>query len=116
MIRAVLLAACLTGCAHVAGPGPALNVPPFMDANDRAITNASAHVGWALAVPLVGERIGGRKGLWISGLAWVALTLAQEQWLHAPAQPDPFYPSEVRTDLVTRILPTLALLAWDLLR
>src|SRR5690349_7693814 len=37
--------------------------------DDATITNASAHIGWALAVPLAGEQLGGRKGLWIAGLS-----------------------------------------------
>jgi hypothetical protein len=83
--------------------------------NNQTLTNASAHVGWALAVPLAGEYLGGRKGLWVAGLSWVAVTLAQEAFFHAPVNPGPAYPSEVRTDLLTRLVPTAALLAWDLM-
>ncbi|MFL5272696.1 MAG: hypothetical protein ACJ79E_11610 [Anaeromyxobacteraceae bacterium] len=83
--------------------------------SDAALTNASAHVGWALALPLAGKAIGGRKGLWIAGLSWMTATLAQEALFHAPANPGPGYPAEVRADLLTRLVPTMALLAWDVL-
>jgi hypothetical protein len=95
----------------VLGGGKFVNI--FDD--DRALTNASAHVGWALAVPLAGKAIAGRRGLWIAGLSWVTVTVAQEALFHAPANPNPGYPSEVRADLLTRLVPTLALLGWDAL-
>jgi hypothetical protein len=95
----------------VFGGGKLVNV--FDD--DQALTNAAAHVGWAIAVPLAGERIGGRKGLWIAGVSWMALSVVQEALFHAPAQPEAGYPSEVRADLLTRLVPTAALLLWDLL-
>ncbi|GEJ55425.1 hypothetical protein [Anaeromyxobacter diazotrophicus] len=82
--------------------------------SDAALTNASAHIGWSLAVPLAGKLVGGRKGLWTAGLSWIALSLTQETFFHAPPNPGPAYPSEVRADLLTRILPCAALLAWDL--
>jgi len=94
----------------VFGPGPAVN---FLSGNGEALTNASAHVAWALAVPLVAEHFGGRKGLWIGGLSWIAVTVVQESLFHAPAKPGPGYPAEVRSDLLTRIVPTALILAWD---
>jgi hypothetical protein len=84
--------------------------------SDAALTNASAHVAWSLAVPLLGEHLGGRKGLWVSGLSWIALSLTQEALFHAPPNPGAGYASEVRADLLTRIVPCATLLAWDLLR
>jgi hypothetical protein len=84
--------------------------------SDVALTNASAHLAWALAVPMAGEHVGGRKGLWISGVSWMTLSLVQEAFFHAPAKPSPRYPSEVRADLLTRLVPTAAILAWDLMR
>src|SRR5690348_12299977 len=77
--------------------------------DDATITNASAHIGWALAIPLAGEQLGGRKGLWIAGLSWMTFTLVQETFFHAPPHPSPAYPGEVRGDLLTRLVPTLAL-------
>jgi hypothetical protein len=96
----------------VFGGGKLVNI--FDD--DAALTNASAHVAWSLAVPLLGERLGGRKGLWVSGLSWIALSLAQEALFHAPPNPGAGYPSEVRADLITRIVPCASLLVWDLVR
>lgn len=92
----------------ITGPGPLFN---FGD-GDIAITNALAHVGFALATPLLGEKIGGSKGKWIAGLSWIAVSVLQEWLLHAPESPGDHYPSEVRTDLFTRIVPTLLVLTW----
>lgn len=93
----------------VTGGGPAFN----FNQGDQAMTNALAHVGWAVAIPLVGEKLGGTKGKWIAGVGWIALTLVQESFFHAPRGPqNASYPSEVRTDLLTRIAPTLLVLAW----
>jgi len=92
----------------VTGPGPFTNLGD----GDGATTNAMAHIGWSLAIPLLGEKIGGTKGKWIAGLSWIALSIAQEWLFHAPANPDPHYPAEVRTDLITRIVPTICILAW----
>ena len=96
----------------VFGGGKFVNI--FDD--DGALTNASAHVAWSLAIPLLGEHLGGRKGLWVSGLSWIALSLTQEALFHAPPNPGPGYASEVRADLITRIVPCASLLVWDLLR
>jgi hypothetical protein len=84
--------------------------------SDAALTNASAHVAWSLAVPLAGEYVGGRKGLWIAGGTWMAVTVLQEALFHAPPRPGQGYPSEVRADLVTRLVPTMLVLGWDLWR
>jgi hypothetical protein len=92
----------------VTGPGPLLNIGQ----NDQANTNALAHVGWALAIPFLGEKIGGKKGKLIAGLSWIGLSLIQECLFHAPNNPGPGYPSEVRTDLVTRIVPTVLVLSF----
>lgn len=98
----------------VGGEGPLFNVPPFQAWNEQAVTNASAHIGWAIAIPLVGERIDGRRGLWVAGGAWVAGTVLQESFAHPfPARGGG---PEARTDLVTRLVPTLMILAWDLWR
>jgi len=95
------------------GPGPVVN---FLNGDNQAVTNASAHVAWSLAVPLVAEHFGGRKGLWIGGLSWMALTVVQESLFHAPPHPGPGYASEVRSDLLTRIVPTALILLWDATR
>jgi hypothetical protein len=106
MIAALVLAAAIHG--------PLFNVPPWQQWDEQAVTNASAHIGWALAVPLVGREVAGRKGLWIAGGAWMLGTIVQEAWFH-PHPPAGFGP-EVRTDLVTRLGPTLVLLIVDLVR
>ena len=95
------------------GPGPAVN---FLGGDHQAVTNASAHVAWSLAVPLVSQQLGGRKGLWIGGLSWIAATMLQESLFHAPPRPGPGYASEVRSDLLTRIVPTALLLVLDATR
>jgi len=88
----------------------------FTSGDNQAMTNAAAHVGFSLAVPLLGEHFWGRKGLWIAGLSWMALTLVQESLFHAPPNPGPGYAAEVRSDLITRLVPCAALLVFDALR
>lgn len=92
----------------ITGGGPIFN----FNQGDQAMTNALAHIGWAVAIPLVGEKLGGTKGKWIAGVGWITLTLVQESLFHAPKNPSAGYASEVRTDLLTRIAPTLLVLAW----
>lgn len=92
----------------VLGPGPVTNLRQ----GGVAITNALAHTGWAIAIPLIGEKVGGKKGKWIAGLSWIALSLIQESLFHAPNNPSQSYPSEVRTDLITRIVPTILVLIF----
>jgi hypothetical protein len=91
----------------VFGPGPLTNL-----GDEGATSNAMAHIAWALAIPLLGEKIGGKKGKWIAGLTWIGLTLIQESFFHAPQNPGAAYPSEVRTDLITRIVPTIIVLSF----
>lgn len=123
-MRGLLFALALTACATpraslpLFGAGPAFNVGcsepgRSEDSCDRARTNASAHLAWALAIPGLGHVVAGRRGMRLAGAAWVAGSLVQEALFHAPAAPDPGYPSEVRTDLATRILPPLLLLGVD---
>lgn len=97
----------------VFGSGSVVN---FLNGDNQALTNASAHVAWSLAVPAVGQMLWGRKGLWISGLSWIALTVVQESLFHAPSQPGAGYPAEVRSDLITRLVPCATLLVVDALR
>lgn len=93
----------------VFGGGPMFN----FGESDQAMTNASAHIAWSLVVPLVGEKIGGNRGKWIAGLSWIAFTLLRETLTHAPPGPQGYaYPSEVRTDLITSIVPTLIVLSF----
>lgn len=122
MLAALLLSTTLAiplGLQSPSGPNlPVFGGGKFVNVfdGDGAMTNASAHVAWSLAVPLAGQLVAGRKGLWTAGLSWIALSLTTETFFHAPAHPGPGYPAEVRADLLTRIVPCAALLAWDLLR
>jgi hypothetical protein len=97
----------------VFGSGPVVN---FANGDNQAVTNAAAHVGFSLAVPLLGERFWGRKGLWATGLSWMALSVVQESLFHAPANPGAGYPAEVRSDLITRLVPCATLLILDAVR
>ena len=123
-MRPLLAALLLTGCAGIRpslpvfGPGALVNVTCHEpgrteDSCDRARTNASAHVAWAVAAPALGHVVAGRKGLIYGSLGWIGLVLAREAFFHAPLVPDPGYPSEVRTDLLTSLAPTLILLGAD---
>ena len=118
MLAALLVAALglqpLRPSLPVFDGGPATNLALDCDA---CMTNASAHVAWAIALPLAGERIGGRRGLWVAGLGWMGLTLVTETLFHAPPGTlGPAYASEVRTDLLTRLVPCASILLFDLLR
>lgn len=90
------------------GAGPVTNLGSGSSAN----TNAVLHVALATAIPLVGYSIAGSRGKWVAGLSWIALTLIQEVVFHAPSNPEAGYPSEVRTDLLTRIVPTVLVLSF----
>jgi hypothetical protein len=92
----------------ITGSGPLTN----LGQGNEALTNAAAHVGWALAIPLLGEHFAGTKGKWVAGVSWIAFTLAWEGLIHSPANPSNGYPSEVRTDLITRIVPTVFVLTF----
>ncbi len=95
------------------GGGPLLNLKVNGQWDDRAVTNAAAHVGFAVAVPMAGYYAGGRKGMWIAGLSWIGLSLFTETLMHAPPNAGPMYASEFRTDLASKIIPTAAILLWD---
>jgi len=97
----------------VLGQGKLVN---FLDGDNQALTNAAAHTGFSLALPLLGEHFWGRKGLWTTGLSWMALTVVQESLFHAPRNPGPGYPAEVRADLITRLVPCATLLILDAVR
>lgn len=109
VLAAMLCAGCFTPRAYmpVTGGGPFLNV----GLNDQALTNASAHIGWSLAIGLGGWALGGRQGLRAACGVWSGASLIGEAFFHAPApspmdgQPGDLYPSEVRTDLITKIVP-----------
>jgi hypothetical protein len=111
-ISLLLLAGCATPRAYfpVFGPGPPTNL---QEGNDAATTNASLHALWALAIPAAGRSIDGRRGALVCGGGWIAAALVGEAFFHAPENPGPSYASEVRTDLLSKIVPTLAFLLAD---
>jgi hypothetical protein len=112
-ISLLLLAHCATPRAYfpVFGPGPLTNLQAGN--YDAATTNASLHALWALAIPVAGRSIDGRRGALVCGGGWIAAALVGEAFFHAPENPGPNYASEVRTDLLTKIVPTLAFLLAD---
>ena len=115
ILVAITLVYCVTTSAAHADPSlPVFGSGPLTNLGEGgiAVENASAHVAWALAIPLLGQEIGGARGKWISGGAWIAFSLIQEAFFHAPANPGAAYPSEVRTDLITRIAPTVLVLTF----
>ena len=88
----------------VFGSGSFTNI----QASDPAsVENASVHIAWGLAIPLLGEHFWGSKGKRIAGWSWIAVSIITEAFFHAPAHPGSAYPSEVRADLITKIVPTI---------
>jgi hypothetical protein len=69
--------------------------------NELANVNASAHVGWGVAMTSGSMAMWGRKGMWIAVGANASLTLVHEACFHDGS------PAEIRTDLTTRIGSTL---------
>ena len=67
-------------------PDPLFNIPPWMPGsladNDRAVTNASAHLAWALAIPLAGHAVDGKRGALVAGATWIAWTLISIWFLY----------------------------------
>lgn len=103
------------------GPGPFTNLGAYPHWSNRvadaAWTNASAHVAWALAIPLLGYFISPLVIVFYGcGIGWVLWTLIYEGLLHAPDIPSPSYSAEIRTDLLTRLVPTLILFLIEALR
>jgi hypothetical protein len=75
------------------GPGTAFN----LDRGDEAVANASAHATSSALIVAMGERLGGRKGMWITTAAYAGLKLVHQSCLHDGTGP------EVRTDLASSI-------------
>lgn len=101
------------------GPGPFVNLTRFSHWSDReadaAWTNASSHVAWAIAIPLLGYFIR-PDFFWPFGVVWIIWSLYYESFLHAPRIVSTGYPAEVRTDLLTRLVPTFVLFLIEALR
>lgn len=115
LVQAMVLSAVLGIDLTPSSPNlPVFGSGPLTNLGDgrQALTNASAHLGWSLALPLAGRLVAGRKGMWIAGLSWLGYSLANEVFYHAPSNPGAHYPAEVRTDLMTRMVPCAAVLLW----
>jgi hypothetical protein len=91
----------------VFGSGPFTNIG---GGDEQAWTNAVAHVWFGSMCPLAGYYVDGRRGLRIAAASCAGLVLLRETFFHGRT-PGP----EVRTDLVTGLLPPVALLAFDLI-
>lgn len=89
----------------VFGSGPFTNLGTF---EDQAWTNAAAHVWFGAMCPLAGYYAGGRRGLRIAAASCAGLVLIRETFFHGRT-PGP----EVRTDLLTGLVPILAVVAID---
>ena len=98
----------------VFGSGAFLNVYGPGD-RDRARTNASAHIWYSLAVPLLAQRIGGQQAMRIAVVAHVLDVLVYEAAFHHPrgSPPNAEYNAELRTGLITLLVPALVYLAVD---
>ena len=105
----MLAALALTLCA---GMGP---LDRFTDCTlfhgAQEASNFGAHTGWALAIPLAGHAVDGKRGAFIAGGSWMAFTLVNEFALHGPESA-----RERNLNLISRLLPTLAVLAWEVLK
>ena len=119
-MRLVALALCvLCSCAApraalpVFDRGPLTNLG-FDSGSDAANTNASLHALWSLGIAGIGWGLWGRTGLRAACGAWSGASLLGEAFLHAPPGPlGPEYAAEVRTDLMSKILPCAALVVIE---
>ena len=68
----------------------------------------ASHIGWALAVPLLGFWLARERGLLIAGVVWVMYTLFRE-FIEEP--PD----ATTVSDLVSRIVPAAIVIGVQLL-
>jgi hypothetical protein len=76
--------------------------------SDAEATNFSAHAAWSLAMPLAGQAIDGRRGLWTFGLSWMGYSLAHEFLLHGPESA-----RERHLNLISRLGPCALVLIID---
>jgi hypothetical protein len=68
-----------------------------------------SHLGWSLAVPLLGYWLGGTRWLRILGAAWAAYAVWRELVEEA-------LDGTTISDLASRIVPVLLLIAFDAAR
>jgi hypothetical protein len=79
--------------------------------SDGEAVNFSAHAAWSVAVPLSGQAMFGRAGLWTFGSTWMAYTLLNEFTMHGPESAH-----ERTLNLVSRLAPCGVILLFDVLR
>lgn len=114
----LLLASCAAPRASlpVFSPGPFTNLG-FDSRSDAANTNASLHALWSVGLGTFGYLMWGREGLRYVCAAWSADAVVSEAFFHAPpGELGPAYASEVRTDLMSKILPCVAMVAIEAFR
>ncbi|MGZ6124423.1 MAG: hypothetical protein ACXWLR_05660 [Myxococcales bacterium] len=68
-----------------------------------------SHLGWGFAIPLLGYRVGGRRWLRILGALWALYAVWRELFEEA-------LDTTTVSDLVSRILPVLVVVALDAMR
>jgi phosphatidylglycerophosphate synthase len=85
--------------------------------DERLQDEFASHVGWSIAVVLTGYWIYGSKGLFWAGLAWFSYGVLKECWLDGHIQrmvnrtETADEAKDFRTDLLSRLLPVLILVA-----
>jgi hypothetical protein len=72
--------------------------------SDAAWTNASAHAAWAMAVPAVAQIACGDDCRRFASVAWLLAAFVVEDLTHQKADA-----SERRTDLLSKVVPCVAL-------
>lgn len=73
--------------------GPVFN----FDRGEMAVMNASAHATSSALIVVLGERFGGRRGMWLTAGTYAGLKVIHESCFHNARGP------EVRTDLASTI-------------
>jgi hypothetical protein len=78
---------------------PVFSAGPMFNLNggDTAVANASAHATSSALIVVIGERLGGRQGMWTTTGVYTGLKLLHECCFHNGSGP------EVRTDLASSI-------------
>jgi hypothetical protein len=101
MLLALVL---LLAHGEIVWPPHSPNLPLFdrgsvfnLNGGDAAVANASAHATSSALIVAIGERLGGRQGMWMTAGVYGGLKLVHECCLHNGSGP------EVRTDLASSI-------------
>ncbi|MFL5431338.1 MAG: hypothetical protein ACJ79M_17100 [Myxococcales bacterium] len=100
----LLALALLLAHGEIVWPPHSPNLPLFeggsvfnLGRDDAALANASAHATSSALIVAMGERLGGRQGMWMTTGVYAGLKLVHETFLHNGSGP------EVRTDLASSI-------------